>query len=242
MLSRCLILCVLLYTVESSYKDVECPSDGYFPALDTCSAYNICLRGIPTKMRCGKLQVYSPETKSCVKWRLAHKCLNFKCHVLTKQYAVYPGDASLYAICFQRKAIALQQCFNGLFFDEKQGTCTFQCQQEGFVPDPYECTKFRECTKVGLKFKWVQRTCPEGSWFNPVNNKCSLENTENCFSSSNGTSTPDATMSSTPYPSYSTSESSQLPSTKDSPSSQPSTSNEASSPTPVTLPWVKLLF
>nr|XP_014278938.1 uncharacterized protein LOC106682543 [Halyomorpha halys] len=65
------------------------------------------------------------------------------------------------------------QCVKGALCNYRP----FECSEDGFFPDPYDCTKYHVCVAVGL----LSFQCPEGTSYDALSSSCGYPlNTTSC--------------------------------------------------------------
>ncbi|XP_014262478.1 uncharacterized protein LOC106674348 [Cimex lectularius] len=168
-------------TCPAEASEFDCASnEGTFPDPKDCTMYHVCLNGSAYDYKCKlPFTVYSPETKTCVRKSLKHKCSTVLC-TQDGQKVAYPSDPSIFFVCQNGEPAVLQTCPKFSVLNEKTQQCKEHCAEEGPIPDLNDEKSFYECVwKLGTIYVMEHRLCPQianvvKSVFDPEKRECVL--------------------------------------------------------------------
>ncbi|KAG5681071.1 hypothetical protein PVAND_010537 [Polypedilum vanderplanki] len=170
----------------------QCTSVGYYPNPLNCSQYFFCSTNenktefVPTLYNCPNGNVFSPSTGSyCTRYNSwLNNCKTVNCQNATQNVTQkyiqisYGFNSQYYALC-----IAGNDPTYPLIFVCPANTvpnlnsfpaiCDYRCWRTGFFENTLDNSKYFECyINNYLRYESIERTCPEGAYFNSTKSEC----------------------------------------------------------------------
>lgn len=179
------VIALVIAAAAAGTSAFKCEGEGMFGDPDDSKAFHVCTRGpqgiIQGKLSCGPNTEFDPLSKNCVHpnakfmpglrslmlsddvprgiscKKPGYKCLS--CNALVLCVGVSGG--------FQTIPVLNGTCTEGLVCDDGAGCVasqycthgTFECSDEGYFPDPYDCQLYHVCMLKGGLMTHEVRSC-----------------------------------------------------------------------------------